>query len=570
MDLVNLPPAALHRLECATADLRHSTGMKQLSAFKTLAQLAPARMGKPGFCEKLEQARATVAAARVETEDFFRTRVTSDHTVGELFVKESACVTRALSALEDGDLSGVPDAVDGILGALTAIGAVTQAARQRFAGFVHEQTARLGNLCDAQGVHFVQCVALDDDVTLFFDPTRLGTALTELVTNALKHAFGEKGGALRLEVRPGDSPNDVLLAVSDDGRGIPRLMRARLFERGATTGGSGEGLALVKEVVEDEHLGELSFESDSDGTRWQIRLPVRAPRERLKGVPVPAATPAGHATRPDRPHGEAVARAPGERRGVRAISILFIVALAAAGIWAVVYKGEPDARPTGPRKTPGEARDAPERHPGPGRAPQGFAAVGESGRDPSTGWANEIVHEKTGIPLVFVPATAFDMGADDGDTNEGPAHRVTISRPLYIGKREVTQTQYENVIHADPSRVKGAQRPVEQVSYVDALGFCGAAGMRLPTEAEWELAARQASEAEAFLDGVAEWCSDWYALYEDGPAVDPKGPHRGERRVVRGGSFLGDPELLRATQRTSLAPGGRHDFVGFRVVADAQ
>jgi formylglycine-generating enzyme required for sulfatase activity len=590
--LDSMPPSALHALECADGTLRHSTGMRALGALKMLATLASSRMDRPGFREKLDAARKGAALAREECEAFFQVRPFQDTTIGGLFPEAQSIVTEKLGGLAALPLHELPAAIDAVVAALGDITKAIQAARRSLREFLASETPRLASLCEAAHARLVTRDSSSEDRKAFLDPSRLSDALTELVNNALKHAVREEGGTVRVEVADGSSPNSVMLVVADDGRGIPAEVQARLFERGVTTGGSGEGLALVREIIETEHLGRLTYMTGPSGTRWEIVLPVKIPRvqlhERLKAIEV-RATP--------QPARAAMPRA-----------VLVTVALAAAGALALIawplLGGRAD-RGTAPTPDTSKATAPPSGAPTraapatsvtgpvdskPGRAPEGFAAVPEAGRHVPTGWAREITQEKTGIRLVFVPAGEFVMGSDEHDTNEGPAHRVRLTKPFYLGKTEVTQAQHKKLMGENPSRFKGDDLPVERVSFVDCYTFCAKAGLRLPTEAEWEYAARSSTPAPSheqrtrpvgqaspnslglldMLGNVAEWCFDWYDLYPPGDTVDPKGPPPRERRVVRGGSFLTDPTQLRATLRSSLGPMEKWDFVGFRVALDAQ
>lgn len=114
-----------------------------------------------------------------------------------------------------------------------------------------------------------------------------------------------------------------------------------------------------------------------------------------------------------------------------------------------------------------------------------------------TGWAKEIVHEKTGIELVYIPAGTFMMGSPEDEAGRfgyEVQHRVTISKGFYMGKYEVTQAQWEGLMGVTPTDVefRGANLPVDRVSWDDCQAFCkkGGDGLRLPTEAEWEYACR--------------------------------------------------------------------------------
>jgi formylglycine-generating enzyme required for sulfatase activity len=173
-----------------------------------------------------------------------------------------------------------------------------------------------------------------------------------------------------------------------------------------------------------------------------------------------------------------------------------------------------------------------------------------------------------GIEFILIPAGSFTMGSNDGDSDEKPPHTVTISRPFYIGKYEVTQKQWVIIMGNNPSGFKGGNNPVENVSWNDVQEFIrklnakeGTTAYRLPTEAEWEYACRAGSttkycfgndksqlgqyawyeknsdnkthpvgqlQANAWglydMHGnVWEWCEDWYGedYYSSSPSTDP-------------------------------------------------
>jgi len=200
------------------------------------------------------------------------------------------------------------------------------------------------------------------------------------------------------------------------------------------------------------------------------------------------------------------------------------------------------------------------------------------------------------------------MGSENGDADETPVHRVRISQGFEIGKYEVTQAQWEAVMNSNPSSFKGANLPVEDVSWDDAKKFIGRLNARndgyvyrLPTEAEWEYACRAGSTGDyaGDLDAMAwysensegkshpvrkkqpnawglfdmhgnvwEWVEDWYGrnYYERGPTVDPQGSGADSYRVVRGGAWLSSAGLLRSAFRHSRTPDDRGHSLGFRLV----
>jgi formylglycine-generating enzyme required for sulfatase activity len=226
---------------------------------------------------------------------------------------------------------------------------------------------------------------------------------------------------------------------------------------------------------------------------------------------------------------------------------------------------------------------------------------------------NSIVME-----MVLIPAGSFIMGGDltfeECNSWEMPQHRVSISQPFYLGKHEVTQAQWAEVMGSNPSKFKGRSNPVEQVSWDDVQAFIrklnlkeGMTGYRLPTEAEWEYAARAGtSETYSFGDdedelsryawfdedwntgsthpvgqkqpnawglhdvhgNVREWVEDWFGenYYANSPGTDPKGPSGGSIRVLRGGSWYDSAGSCRSAARYGSSPGDRFEYSGFRLV----
>jgi formylglycine-generating enzyme required for sulfatase activity len=205
------------------------------------------------------------------------------------------------------------------------------------------------------------------------------------------------------------------------------------------------------------------------------------------------------------------------------------------------------------------------------------------------------------VEFAYIPPGGFTMGSPDGEANrdadEGPQRQVTISRGYYLGRYEVTQRQWIAVMGSNPSVFRQSaegedplDRPVDSVSWQDAQRFIerlhalGLGRFRLPTEAEWEYAARAgttspyafSSDVHQFAwansrsmarthpvgrksanawglsdmhGNVWEWCSDWYAPYTADSAVDPTGPPSGKDKVFRGGSWYDFPYVLRSANR---------------------
>ena len=192
--------------------------------------------------------------------------------------------------------------------------------------------------------------------------------------------------------------------------------------------------------------------------------------------------------------------------------------------------------------------------------------------------------------------------------NDSPVHSVTLS-DYYIGETEVTQELWEAVMGSNPSRFKGSQKPVEKVSWNDCKEFITklnrltGKNFRLPTEAEWEYAARGGNKSKGYkysgsntIGNVAwyrdnsssathnvktkspnelgiydmsgnvwEWCEDWKGGYSSGSQTNPAGPSTGSNRVLRGGSWYNFASSCRVSLRSCLGPGYGINYLGLRL-----
>jgi formylglycine-generating enzyme required for sulfatase activity len=255
---------------------------------------------------------------------------------------------------------------------------------------------------------------------------------------------------------------------------------------------------------------------------------------------------------------------------------------------------------------------------------------------PGSGKVRE--NSKDGLKYVWIPPGRFMMGCSPGDSgcddDEKPAHQVTITRGFWIGQTPVTVGAYKRFAGAKGHRMPGAPNfnkgwtnenmPIVDVDWNEAHDYCSWAGGRLPTEAEWEYAARAGSNEARYgpiddiawymdnsgrerldsaqiwqkdlgyygkrldengnathdvaqkrpngfglydmLGNVWEWANDWHDknYYRSSPSQDPPGPSGGHLRVLRGGSWSNIPRYVRVSQRVESRPAGGSDVYGFR------
>jgi formylglycine-generating enzyme len=213
-----------------------------------------------------------------------------------------------------------------------------------------------------------------------------------------------------------------------------------------------------------------------------------------------------------------------------------------------------------------------------------------------------MVNPKDGLTYVWIPPGTFHMGCSAKDksceASEKPMHEVTLTKGFWIGQTEVTQSAYKRVTGKNASYSKGDLLPVQNITWTDAEAYCKAAGMRLPTEAEWEYAAGDITDPpeviawyKASSDGhphpvaekkanqyhlydmignVWEWTADWYSkdYYQDQAVENPTGPKSGTQRSQRGGSWLSAASTVRVTHRAPAAPNNRDQDNGVRCAGD--
>lgn len=263
----------------------------------------------------------------------------------------------------------------------------------------------------------------------------------------------------------------------------------------------------------------------------------------------------------------------------------------------------------------------------------GVAVAGQQLNSDRNAESRSYTDPTTGMEFVYVPGGCYlmgnpvlekkssgggffwylQMGGNSGELekDEKPVHEVCVDG-FYMGKYEVTQKEYRQIVGKNPSIFHGDRNPVEQVNwqdtqvFIDQLAQRSGREYRLPTEAEWEYAARSGGKSEKYAGGddidafawydeiqakgtrpvggklpnglglydmsgnVWEWCHDWYdkEYYGVSPKDNPSGPSSGEYRVFRGGAWNSFPRLTRTVKRRYLPPNNRNFTLGFRLVVN--
>ena len=275
----------------------------------------------------------------------------------------------------------------------------------------------------------------------------------------------------------------------------------------------------------------------------------------------------------------------------------------------------------------------------------GFATIAAAGESPQQDVqpGQVKVHPKNKLEYVWIPPGTFSMGCVPGDGDcdviEEPRHQVTITKGFWMSRAEVTVRAYKRFARKTKRKMppeprvtafsslslgaksiadrfesgpgKKEDRPIVNVTWEEAQAFCSHSGGRLPSEAEWEYAARGGKEGLVYpwgdtlsheyanyggaagtdqwrytapvasfpptgfglydvIGNVWEWCADWVGgnYYVKSPEADPTGPASGKERVVRGGSWGFGPRYLRLSARVMAKPDSRGDNIGFRCVQE--
>jgi formylglycine-generating enzyme required for sulfatase activity len=211
------------------------------------------------------------------------------------------------------------------------------------------------------------------------------------------------------------------------------------------------------------------------------------------------------------------------------------------------------------------------------------------------------INPKDGLKYVWIQPGSYIIGCSPNDNDcyrdEKRNMKITLTRGFWIGETETTQAAYKKIMPKNPSRFQGNNLPVEFITQEDAQKYCVAVGARLPTEAEWEWAARGGTPGPRYgnlddiawyfnnsdhhthpvglkqpnayglkdmLGNVAEWTNTVYQTYLSWEGINPVGPEDGEYRSLRGGGWFDKAPIVRASYRSRIEPDEFDFNIGFR------
>jgi formylglycine-generating enzyme required for sulfatase activity len=236
--------------------------------------------------------------------------------------------------------------------------------------------------------------------------------------------------------------------------------------------------------------------------------------------------------------------------------------------------------------------------------PSGVLAF-QHGNSPAPKAGDAKVNPNDGLRYVWIPPGSFTEGCSPGDKScyedEFPTHKITLTRGFWLSQTEVTQAAFQKLMEYNPSVFEGPNLPVESVSWIEADEYCQKIGGRLPSEAEWEYAARAGTTGPRYgnlddvawywnnsdykshpvgqkkpnafglydmLGNVVEWTHTWYSVEHNVETINPTGPSTAEYKSLRGGGWWDEPDLVRASYRRRFETGDEDYNIGFRCVSE--
>ncbi|MCM8812735.1 MAG: SUMF1/EgtB/PvdO family nonheme iron enzyme [Candidatus Omnitrophica bacterium] len=620
--LAKLSRHSVFLLEQSNSEIRHSVVEACFYNLKLLCQVFPERFRQARYQEKFQQHIEELREADRRLNMYFRFRVPEGYAAADLFPEAANNIRLNIRRLQHLLVQwparqnneayrrqvsqAAAERIDSIMQALLDIDRALKNQKIDIAALIRKAIALQDEHLQRKGI---TVTLRGQSLPVFCDRGRLQDVFSELIRNAIKHAFSAN-------IRPSDGRQPGIIFALSCGQSQAGYITITYADNGpgttafsAQTAPESHGVGLVRRIVEQEHGGTLRCLPDSGGG---LHLAITLPQQ-----PPPSTA-------------ESLRRQ--SRRLPRAVIAALLIAAAAASVTVRVSR-----KPPAPQRTAAERLIPENVWELSASVPYGMIPLG-SEREPLSRLPLRIRTAQTGMEMAYVGSGEFTMGSLTGDISERPQRGVFVDA-FYIDVCELTNSGYELY---DPSHTPNrgmysaaAGAPVVNITWWDAIRYCnwrseqdgldpcynietGACnyrgnGYRLPTEAEWEKAARGAdgrlfpwgnefshqngsyyanfrgdedgfvfaAPADAFAQGqspygvhnllgnVWEWCNDWfdeYGAFKTEPAINPTGPSQGTFKVIRGGAWNNPAARVSAFHRFRVSPAEGYFNLGMRCV----
>ena len=296
MNLEDLSVRALHRLECSNSRLRHSIVEECFYNLRVLAQELPGREADEEFKGKLKETLQSVERATGLIEKHFEYKVAPGITVAALFPERYRSIQGAVSEIEKLAESGIPDPeapeaceifsdqmvqyVDRVLGQIDDLKGMIAELKIPVYDLLQELASIHRPECQKRGISLRVENGGESRLKVLAERENLLNALGELIRNAIRHAFKaeqDEEKRITLQATANRRTRDPVISIRDNGRGMTKKRLRLVGGAGASTSGGGDGIDMVRDIVEGQHFGVVSFESaEGEGTCVTVRLPRRA------------------------------------------------------------------------------------------------------------------------------------------------------------------------------------------------------------------------------------------------------------------------------------------------------
>ncbi len=295
IDLLSI--GSLHRLEQLDSYIRHSLVEICFYNLKLFFQALPEKYGKPGFIDKVKENVRQIPLVKSELETFFNGEIEKKLKIKFIFPDEYNQVMKEMGALEklseEGistfdntahreDLSKVvPQTVDRVMELLSEAKEKIESRKANIVELMEKVVSLHDEQCKQNGISLNLQRNIPEKLMLFGNAQELTNAFSELIANARKHAFNgnpderEKRIVIYLDYED-DSQQNLRVRISDNGVGIPEEQLSKIEYRGVSTKGSGEGIPVIKRIIENRYLGSVHFNSQpGQGTTAEVLLPIK-------------------------------------------------------------------------------------------------------------------------------------------------------------------------------------------------------------------------------------------------------------------------------------------------------